>query len=66
MKNRSLRRYILAGMIAATPVAGFQLFSSSGAQAVCGGGAPGEPCYCPSGPTVTVKGKVIIGDNVQC
>ena len=60
MSARTRIRLLLAVVAAA---AGFGLAAPSPASAVCGGGAPGEPCHCPSGITI---GKWTIGDYVQC
>ena len=47
MRLRSRLRVVLALLVAA---AGLSLAAPSApAAAVCGGGAPGEACYCPGG-----------------
>ena len=60
MSKRTRLRVLLA-VVAATAGLGFAV--PSPASAVCGGGAPGEPCYCPTGIKI---GKFTIGDPVQC
>jgi hypothetical protein len=60
MTARARIRLFLAAVAA---VAGLGLAAPTPAAAVCGGGMPGEPCYCPSGIKV---GKWTIGDYVQC
>ena len=60
MSKRTRLRVLLA-VVAAT--AGLSVAAPSPAVAVCGGGAPGEPCYCPAGIKI---GKWTIGDPVQC
>ena len=60
MSKRTRLRVLLA-LVAAS--AGFGLVAPAApASAVCGGGAPGEPCHCPSGITIL---KWTIGE-VQC
>ena len=60
MKPRTKLRLFLAAVAA---VVGLGTFGSvAPASAVCGGGAPGEPCYCPGGIKVL---KWTIGE-VQC
>lgn len=39
-------RKTLTGLLVAAAAA--TAFSGTPANAVCGGGAPGEPCYCPN------------------
>jgi hypothetical protein len=43
-----MRRTLAAAAIAA--VAAFTVGGIAPASAVCGGGQPGEPCYCPEYP----------------
>lgn len=53
--RKRLVTILIAGTIAAS---GFGIAAAPSAQAVCGGGAPGEPCYCPPG--IGVPGKKAI------
>ncbi len=49
-----MRRTVAAALIAATAVFGAGSFTA--ASAVCGGGQPGEPCYCPEYPLLEKLG----------
>lgn len=42
-----MRRTLASVLVAATAVVALGGVAPS-ASAVCGGGAPGEPCYCPN------------------
>ena len=60
MKTSTKVRLFLAALAA---VVGFGVAGTSApASAVCGGGAPGEPCYCP-GEIKVLKWTVA---GVQC
>jgi hypothetical protein len=63
--ERSLIRRV--AVVAALAIAGlgFGTLTSSPAQAVCGGGGPGEPCYCPSGIQLPVLKKTI-DTGIRC
>lgn len=50
-----MRRTLAAALIAAVAVVGAGTFTP--ASAVCGGGQPGEPCYCPD---IEIKGHRLI------
>jgi hypothetical protein len=60
MTARARIRLLLAALAA---IAGLGFAAPTPASAVCGGGAPGEPCYCPAGIRI---GKFTIGEPVQC
>ena len=53
---------LLLVMVAAVAGLGF-VQGTAPASAVCGGGLPGEACYCPVGIKV---GKFTIGEPVTC
>ena len=46
-----LRKKVRLFLVAVTAFAGlgvaYSTYTAAPAAAVCGGGAPGEPCYCP-------------------
>lgn len=52
-----MRRTLAAALIATVATVGLGSITSA-ASAVCGGGQPGEPCYCPGG--ITIKDKEIV------
>jgi hypothetical protein len=51
-----MRRTLAATLLAAVTVVTMTAFSAP-ASAVCGGGQPGEPCYCPD---ISIKGRPLI------
>lgn len=53
-----MRRTLATLLVAASAAVTLGAVAPS-AMAVCGGGAPGEACYCPSTITVPVTGKHI-------
>jgi len=54
-----MRRTLAAALLAAVATVGLGGITSA-ANAVCGGGQPGEPCYCPGGVTVLKKEIVVV------
>lgn len=52
---------LVAVAVAATAFHGLAL----PAGAVCGGGAPGEACYCPDG-ELNIKDVVVVRSPVNC
>jgi hypothetical protein len=51
-------------LVATAAAAAFGLAPS--ASAVCGGGQPGEACYCPDGDLVNIKNVVVVRSPVNC
>ncbi len=48
-----MRRTLAAVVLASTALLTVGAFTTS-ASAVCGGGEPGEPCYCPDLKVITI------------
>jgi hypothetical protein len=62
---QKLRRRVALLAVLSIATLGFGVAGSTPAQAVCGGGAPGEPCYCPSGIQLPVIKKTI-DTGIRC
>lgn len=59
-----MRRTVTTLFAAAVAAASFTALAPS-ASAVCGGGQPGEACYCPDGET-NIKDIVVVRSPVNC
>ena len=59
-----MRRTLASLVVAAAATTAFNALALP-ATAVCGGGAPGEACYCPDG-ELNIKDIVVVRSPVNC